>query len=92
ANWGYISQRGIAPVLLGEFGTKYETESDKAWLRTLVAYLAKNGTSYAYWSFNPNSGDTGGLVTDDWRTPQTAKLEALRPILTPRAVPTPAPS
>ena len=31
--------------------------------------------SFAYWSFNPNSGDTGGLVADDWVTPQRDKLE-----------------
>ncbi|MDF2920059.1 MAG: endoglucanase, partial [Microbacterium sp.] len=63
ANWGYLVRQNIAPVLLGEFGTKLETESDRAWLKTLVAYLAKTKMSYAYWSFNPNSGDTGGLVT-----------------------------
>lgn len=90
ANWGYIAREGIAPVLLGEFGTKLETDSDRSWLKTLVSYLAKTGMSYAYWSYNPNSGDTGGLVADDWRTRQTAKLDALRPILTPAAVPKPS--
>ena len=85
ANWGYIAKSGIAPILLGEFGTKLETSSDKQWLKTLVSYLGSTGMSYAYWSFNPNSGDTGGLVKDDWTTPQTAKLAALAPILTARA-------
>ncbi|MDI9892887.1 cellulase family glycosylhydrolase [Microbacterium sp. IEGM 1404] len=89
ANWGYLAKENIAPVLLGEFGTKLETASDKAWLTALVDYLAQRKISYAYWSFNPNSGDTGGLVADDWRTPQTAKLAALRPILTPVPQPTP---
>ena len=89
ANWGYLARQNIAPVLLGEFGTKLETASDQTWLKTLVAYLAKTKISYAYWSFNPNSGDTGGLVKDDWRTWQTAKLTALRPILTPTATPSP---
>ncbi|MEB0222319.1 cellulase family glycosylhydrolase, partial [Pseudomonas sp. AB12(2023)] len=57
-NWGYISKTGIAPVLLGEFGTKLATESDQKWLAKLVPYLSSNGMSFAYWSFNPNSGDT----------------------------------
>ncbi|MCY1716916.1 cellulase family glycosylhydrolase [Microbacterium sp. SL62] len=92
ANWGYLVRKNIAPVLLGEFGTKLETASDRAWLDALVAYLAKTKTSYAYWSFNPNSGDTGGLVADDWRTPQKAKLAALAPILTPVAAPAPQPA
>jgi len=88
-NWGYIAQQGIAPVLLGEFGTKLATPSDAAWLETLVAYLADRQLSFAYWSYNPNSGDTGGLVADDWATPQQAKLDALGPLL-PDAGQTPA--
>lgn len=92
ANWGYLVRQNIAPVLLGEFGTKLETDSDRAWLKTLVAYLAKTKTSYAYWSFNPNSGDTGGVVADDWKTLQKAKLAALAPILAPVATPKPTTS
>jgi endoglucanase len=80
-NWGYLQRGGIAPVLLGEFGTKLETASDRAWLTTLVDYLGKNRIGFAYWSYNPNSGDTGGLVADDWVTPQRAKLDALAPLL-----------
>jgi len=80
-NWGYLAQKGIAPVLLGEFGTKLETTSDKKWLSKLVGYLKKTKISFAYWSFNPNSGDTGGLVKDDWFTPQTKKLAALKPLI-----------
>ncbi|MGC8045234.1 cellulase family glycosylhydrolase, partial [Salmonella enterica] len=37
ANWGYLAKENIAPVLLGEFGTKLETASDQKWLSTLVA-------------------------------------------------------
>jgi endoglucanase len=90
ANWGYLARDQIAPVLLGEFGTRLQTEADRAWLDRLVGYLKTNQLSFAYWSFNPNSGDTGGLVGDDWVTPQQAKLDALAPILgggTPGAAP-----
>ena len=80
-NWGYLTEQNIAPVLLGEFGSKLATPSDVAWLTTLVAYLGTHRMSFAYWSYNPNSGDTGGLVADDWRTPQQAKLDALAPLL-----------
>lgn len=82
-SWGYIHKQNIAPILVGEFGTKLETESDKKWLSSLVSYLKTNNMSFAYWSFNPNSGDTGGIVKDDWTTLQTAKLKALSPILNP---------
>lgn len=80
-NWGYIKKQNIAPVLLGEFGTKLETDSDKKWMSEIVKYLDSNGMSYSYWSFNPNSSDTGGIVKEDWSTPQQAKLEALAPLL-----------
>lgn len=88
-NWGYLAKEDMAPVLLGEFGTRLESTSDRQWLSTLVDYLGDFRMSFAYWSFNPNSGDTGGLVADDWTTPQQAKLDALRPLLNPGA---PAPS
>ena len=79
--WGYLQKDGIAPVLVGEFGTKLETHSDEQWLDEFVTYLRANQLSFAYWSFNPNSGDTGGLVKDDWVTPQAEKLEKLAPLL-----------
>ncbi len=81
ANWGYLVKQDTAPVLLGEFGTTLQTDSDRAWLGTLVEYLRSNGMSFSYWSFNPNSGDTGGIVKDDWVTPQAEKLAALAPII-----------
>lgn len=93
-NWGYIQKQGIAPVLLGEFGSALVTTSDQQWMSSMVNYLKTNGMSYAYWAFNPNSGVTGGLVKADWRTPEAAKLAALAPILTAAPtvnVPVPAP-
>ncbi len=81
-NWGYLQKQGIAPILLGEFGTALATASDKAWMKAIVDYLKINRMSYGYWAFNPNSGITGGLVQSDWRTPERAKLDALAPILT----------
>ena len=92
ANWGYISKRGIAPVLVGEFGSKLETNSDTQWMNALVGYLATNKISFAYWSFNPNSGDTGGIIADDWVTPQAAKLAVLAPLLAGTAGPVPVPT
>ena len=90
ANWGYIQKQGIAPVLLGEFGTALQTTSDKQWMAKIVSYLGTNAMSFAYWSFNPNSGITGGLVQADWRTPEAAKLAALAPIL--KGTPSPSPT
>ena len=86
ASWGYLQEAGTTPVILGEFGTKLETTSDQQWLATLVEYVRTNKMSFAYWSFNPNSGDTGGLVQDDWVTPQQSarSLERFMAEVAPR--------
>lgn len=80
-HWGYLVKDDIAPVLIGEFGTLYATDSDRVWLASLVEYIDKNALSFAFWSWNPDSGDTGGLVKDDWTTLEQDKLDALAPLL-----------
>ncbi|MFI5976098.1 cellulase family glycosylhydrolase [Streptomyces sp. NPDC051452] len=78
-NWGYLFQRNTAPVLLGEFGTTLQSGVDHKWLSALVDYLRPTGTygadsiSWTFWSWNPDSGDTGGLLKDDWQTVDTVK-------------------
>jgi hypothetical protein len=39
------------------------------------------GISWAYWDWNPNSGDTGGILQDDWKTVNQAKLTAIDPAM-----------
>ena len=92
--WGYIYREGIAPVYLGEFGTKLTETKDVQWLDAITAYLGgdfdNNGTSdiaagtkgisWTYWSWNPNSGDTGGILKDDWTTVNNNKMVYLTPI------------
>lgn len=39
------------------------------------------GISFAYWALNPNSGDTGGILQDDWLTEQSFKLELISMML-----------
>ncbi len=79
-NFGYIQKKNLAPVLVGEFGTKLQTASDKLWMQEMVGYLAKNKMSFGYWAFNPE-GNTGGLVQADWSTPEAAKVVALKALL-----------
>lgn len=78
-HWGYLNKQNIAPVLMGEFGGRSVAKSDPEgiWQNALMGYLKKNGMSYTYWSWNPNSGDTGGIVKDDWKTFDQAKLDML---------------
>jgi endoglucanase len=77
-HWGYLPSATGVPVLMGEFGGR-SVGQDKGgqWQRGLVAYLKKTGVSYTYWSWNPNSGDTGGILEDDWQTANQSKLDVL---------------
>jgi aryl-phospho-beta-D-glucosidase BglC (GH1 family) len=87
--WGYIYQDATAPILLGEFGSKLQTASDQQWASTMVNFLqtaagpGQLGMSWTWWSWNPNSGDTGGILNDDWTTVNTAKVNLLKPIEAP---------
>jgi endoglucanase len=98
ANWGYLFRDGIAPVMLGEFGSRLETSIDRDWFSALTMYLGGDldgdgtddlaagdqGISWTYWSWNPNSGDTGGILADDWLTPIDEKVASLSGIQFPR--------
>jgi endoglucanase len=81
--WGYISNDDIAPIWIGEFGGK-ETGTDTnegKWQNKLVDYIDDNGLNFAYWCWNPNSGDTGGILNDDWTTLDDSKVDMLKKIL-----------
>ncbi len=77
-HFGYLVARKAA-LVPGEFGGKY-TDGDKTWQDAFVEYLRQTSTthSFFYWSLNPNSGDTGGLLLDDWKTVNMDKLNLLK--------------
>lgn len=84
--WAYLATEGTAPVLLGEFGGRSvdPTDDEGIWQRALFRYLAEHGISYTYWSWNPNSGDTGGVLEDDWTTINQAKLDLIKQYQKPK--------
>ena len=67
---------------------------DAPWLDAITSYMAgdldNNGTtdipagnkgvSWTFWSWNPNSGDTGGILASDWHTVNQNKIAYLTPI------------
>jgi endoglucanase len=78
AHWAYLQQGDVAPVLVGEFGGRSVGSDDEGiWQRSLVDFIARNGLSYTYWAWNPDSGDTGGILADDWSTLNQSKLDML---------------
>jgi endoglucanase len=69
-------------VVIGEFGGRYGhggDPKDKLWQDALVDYLiSKNMRDSFYWSWNANSGDTGGILQDDWTNVWTDKVQLLQ--------------
>lgn len=89
----FIKKQNIAPLFLGEFGITEDAAAnpssvDYKWLTTLMAYLG-NDVSWTFWSFNPNSGDTGGILKYDWVSVNTAKYNLIKPYLAGSITPTP---
>ncbi|HEY9883998.1 MAG TPA: cellulase family glycosylhydrolase [Thermosynechococcaceae cyanobacterium] len=79
----YLARRNIAPILIGEFGGRQvDTRSKEGiWQRQLVNFIQQKKLSFTYWSWNPNSDDTGGILQDDWRTVDPAKQALLNQLL-----------
>jgi endoglucanase len=91
AYWGYLHKGNTAPVLIGEFGTKLQTASDKQWYDAITSYLGAAGINFTFWSWNPNSVDTGGILKEDWQTVNEDKMAVLKPLLFPLSGGTPPP-
>lgn len=81
--WNYIATKGIAPVWIGEFGGRQTDSNSKEgiWQRKLVDFLNQKNLGFAYWSWNPNSADTGGILQDDWLTVEAPKQDLLKGVL-----------
>lgn len=79
-NWFYIQDKNIAPLLIGEWGG-YMTEPNLTWMTYLRKYIKENKINHTFWCFNSNSGDTGGLVLDDFTTWDNEKYEFVKDVL-----------
>ncbi|NUP50347.1 MAG: cellulase family glycosylhydrolase [Catenulispora sp.] len=88
-NWGYLFDSNTAPVWVGEFGTTLTATTDQVWLKSLVQYLRPTASAgadsyqWTFWSWNPDSGDTGGILQGDWQTVDTVKDGYLASIKAP---------
>jgi endoglucanase len=80
-NWLFIHRQQLAPVLIGEWGGFMDGGATQRWMTALRDLIVEHRLHHTFWAINPNSGDTGGLLTDDWATWDEAKYELLRPAL-----------
>jgi endoglucanase len=79
-NWFYIQKEGIAPLLIGEWGG-YMTEPNLTWMTDLRKLIKTYKINHTFWCFNANSGDTGGLVKDDFTTWDEEKYKFVKEVL-----------
>jgi aryl-phospho-beta-D-glucosidase BglC (GH1 family) len=84
----FIYKENISPLLFGEFGIKEESAADTTctsyiWFTEFMKYVGYD-SSWTFWCMNPNSGDTGGILQDDWVSVNTAKYSLIEPYLEPQ--------
>ena len=78
--WLYIAEEDIAPILIGEWGGFMSGDNLK-WMQYLRDLIGKENLNHTFWCFNANSGDTGGLVKDDFITWDEDKYALVETVL-----------
>jgi len=81
--FGYIMNENMGHILIGEFGIRDENSFDGIsgeWFDTFLLYMSED-YSWTFWCINPNSGDTGGILQDDWVSVHQWKLDYLTPYM-----------
>ena len=78
--WLYIAEEDIAPILIGEWGGFMSGDNLK-WMEYLRDLIGKENLNHTFWCYNANSGDTGGLVKDDFKTWDDDKYALVETVL-----------
>ncbi len=78
--WLYIADEGIAPILVGEWGGFMQGDNLK-WMNYMRQLIDEKKLNHTFWCFNANSGDTGGLVKDDFKTWDEEKYGLVKKVL-----------
>lgn len=79
-NWFFIYKDNIAPLLIGEWGG-FMREPNLKWMTYMRQLIKENHLNHTFWCFNANSGDTGGLVLDDFTTWDETKYAFVKEVL-----------
>ena len=75
-HFGYVPDFTRRPMVIGETGGNYRGR-DRQWQQVFVRYAIEKGFGLLYFALNPNTHDTGGILLDDWTTPDNEKLKML---------------
>ena len=79
-NWFYIYEDDTAPLLIGEWGG-FMREPNLIWMTAMRQLIGKYRLNHTFWCLNPNSGDTGGLLLDDFKTWDEEKYNFVKEVL-----------
>ena len=79
-NWFFIYEKEIAPLLIGEWGG-FMREPNLTWMTYMRQLIKKYHLNHTFWCLNANSGDTGGLLLDDFTTWDTDKYNFVKEVL-----------
>lgn len=79
-SWMFLYEQEVAPLLIGEWGGHLQG-ANLDWLKLMVQLIKEKGLSQTFWCLNPNSGDTGGLIKDDWVSWDEDKYKLIQPTL-----------
>lgn len=79
-NWFFIYKDGIAPLLIGEWGG-FMKEPNLTWMTYMRQLIETYHLNHTFWCLNANSGDTGGLLLDDFTTWDSEKYNFVKKVL-----------
>ncbi|WP_299220914.1 cellulase family glycosylhydrolase [uncultured Aquimarina sp.] len=79
--FNFLNTNGTSPLLVGELGIKGQGGLDEIWFAKFIDFIKEKKLHFTFWALNPNSGDTGGILADDWTTVVQWKMDYLQPIL-----------
>jgi aryl-phospho-beta-D-glucosidase BglC (GH1 family) len=83
--FGFVMNENLGHLFIGEFGIRDRGSHEGralTWFTELMKY-AGDSYSWTFWCWNPNSGDTGGILNHDWVSVQQWKLDLITPYLEP---------
>lgn len=82
SHFGFLTSLGKTVVPTewgGKYGTSEGNVKDITLQNALTSYFVTKGICNSfYWDWNPNSGDTGGILQDDWKTVWSTKVQLLK--------------
>lgn len=81
--WGFVHNENLGPIWIGEWGSKLDVTKEIQWATTFRDYVKSKGLIWTWWTWGPNSGDTGGILRDDWTTVNQNKLDLIASVMYP---------